>query len=283
MGTMLLVMLLAQFGLVTWKKFSPSSFDRATLVALWLFPVLYACWHGISHYWRLMLLWACFSSLCGYVMRRALTKPIARSTPRLVYHTFFLIYRVSYATAVGGYLLLMAHFTGLMHLLPRVLVPAPSSALITLFYGLYFGVLGRDLANVVSGALAVSLGYAPRSGELGPRKSLPSNVCAICDQELIPSFRPTPEGHTAPIPEKIEALQCGHQFHDWCLRGWTMIGKRDTCAACNEKVQVKERTKRQPWMQPQSAWALLLDALRYLLVYNPVVLISAQLVLYIIY
>ena len=61
-----------------------------------------------------------------------------------------------------------------------------------------------------------------------------------------------------------------------------MIGKRDTCASCNEKVLLKEKL-RQPWETTSVAWAVLLDAIRYLIVFNPIVIVLAQLVLYLVY
>jgi hypothetical protein len=27
-----------------------------------------------------------------------------------------------------------------------------------------------------------------------------------------------------------------HLFHEFCIRGWTMIGKKDVCPYCSEKV-----------------------------------------------
>ena len=38
-----------------------------------------------------------------------------------------------------------------------------------------------------------------------------------------------------------------------------------------------------PWEQTSVAWAVLLDALRYLIVFNPIVLVLAQVVLYFVY
>ena len=131
--------------------------------------------------------------------------------------------------------------------------------------------------------MAVSMGYSAHRGEI-PRKAVPVNVCAICDGELIKSFRPVGHGATSDsgVEEKVHTLNCGHCFHDFCLRGWTMIGKRDSCASCSEKV-VLSQTLKGPWETPSIAWAVLLDALRYLIVFNPVVLVLAQLVLYLVY
>jgi hypothetical protein len=36
-------------------------------------------------------------------------------------------------------------------------------------------------------------------------------------------------------------MNCGHECHDFCLRGWTLIGKKDICPypQCKEKVDMK--------------------------------------------
>ena len=60
-----------------------------------------------------------------------------------------------------------------------------------------------------------------------PRKAVPPNVCAICDSELIKSFRPVapssdPSAAKPDAEEVVHKLNCGHQFHEFCLRGWTV-------------------------------------------------------------
>jgi len=205
-------MVVAQLGLVLWKRYHMSSFEKATLFGMWSFPAGYCVLHGILEYWRMLLFWTAFSAACGWIIRRATAKPIERTTPRLVYSFFYWVYRVSYGTAFVGYLIVMGHFLGLAVILP--VFPSPSAALLLLFYGLYFGVLGRDLANVCSTSMAVTMGYVARKGEI-PRKAVPVNVCAICDGELLRSFRPVAGGPAQP-DEKVHTLNCGHQFHDFC-------------------------------------------------------------------
>jgi len=34
-------------------------------------------------------------------------------------------------------------------------------------------------------------------------------------------------------------LDCGHSFHEWCIRGWILLGKKDLCPVCKEKVSSK--------------------------------------------
>lgn len=61
-----------------------------------------------------------------------------------------------------------------------------------------------------------------------------------------------------------------------------MIGKKDTCAYCSEKVSLKE-TFAAPWESVSQAWGTLLDALRYLIVFNPVIMVVCNAVLALVY
>jgi hypothetical protein len=78
--------------------------------------------------------------------------------------------------------------------------------------------------------------------------------------------------------EKFHTLSCGHQFHDFCLRGWTLIGKRDTCPNCCEKVQFQDSNK-YPWGRTTKTWTWLLDMVRFFVVFNPIILLFTQKVL----
>ena len=38
--------------------------------------------------------------------------------------------------------------------------------------------------------------------------------------------------------EPVFKLACEHIFHEHCIRGWALVGKKDTCPLCDEKVVV---------------------------------------------
>lgn len=64
----------------------------------------------------------------------------------------------------------------------------PSARLIAfgmqlMFYGLYFGVLSRDFAEICADSMASVIGYY-RSGGGIANKQLPKDVCAICGEKL---------------------------------------------------------------------------------------------------
>ena len=65
-----------------------------------------------------------------------------------VYSYFLGIYKVSVGVGIAGYALLVLEFCGIGAFLRPAL--APTACLMLLWYGLYFGVLGRDCAEVAA-------------------------------------------------------------------------------------------------------------------------------------
>ena len=103
--------------------------------------------------------------------------------------------------------------------------------------------LGRDCAEVCTDFIQNNLGTQKSLG-------LRAGTCAICGDGLkeavIVADRTTEE--TVRLPG------CGHQFHDLCIRGWTIVGKKDTCPFCKEKVSLKQLHKQRPWESSNVRW-----------------------------
>jgi RING finger protein 121 len=216
----------------------------------------------------MILTWLLFTSYTGFLISKASQSPIAVDTPKRVYGWFFLLYRLCYGLAVFGYVVLMLAFLGLSRLAQdSSWMPSPANVgTMMIFYGLYFGVLGRDCAEMCTDRVASKMGY---TGKGLPSKGVPpNNTCCICGERY----------------ESVDAceLSCKHQFHERCLRGWTMIGKKNTCPFCSEKVEDLTRVFKNPWDRPGIMWANLLDSLRYLIVWNPIILTTVQVFLYLV-
>lgn len=73
-----------------WKTFNVNScfvyFKLITLLWLWVIPILFSL---KSMWWRFIVSWLIFSCLTGLVMRRAMMKPVAGTTPRYVYNLIY--------------------------------------------------------------------------------------------------------------------------------------------------------------------------------------------------
>ena len=82
--------------------------------------------------------------------------------------------------------------------------------------------------------------------------------------------------------EQIVKMNCTHECHDFCLRGWTLIGKKDICPypQCKEKVEMKSALSvplvcfinsyllalfEHPWTNQSVLWMNLLVMMRYLI------------------
>ncbi|XP_072581970.1 E3 ubiquitin ligase RNF121 isoform X6 [Vulpes vulpes] len=189
-----------------------------------------------------------------------------RGTPAptmLVYKWFLLIYKISYATGIVGYMAVMFTLFGLNLLFKIKPEDAMDFGISLLFYGLYYGVLERDFAEMCADYMASTIGFYSESGM--PTKHLSDSVCAVCGQQIFVDV--SEEG----IIENTYRLSCNHVFHEFCIRGWCIVGKKQTCPYCKEKVDLK-RMFSNPWERPHVMYGQLLDWLRYLVAWQPVII-----------
>ncbi|XP_053418777.1 RING finger protein 121 isoform X1 [Nycticebus coucang] len=215
------------------------------------------------HWWRFLVIWILFSAVTAFVTFRATRKPLVQTTPRLVYKWFLLIYKISYATGIVGYMAVMFTLFGLNLLFKIKPEDAMDFGISLLFYGLYYGVLERDFAEMCADYMASTIGFYSESGM--PTKHLSDSVCAVCGQQIFVDV--SEEG----IIENTYRLSCNHVFHEFCIRGWCIVGKKQTCPYCKEKVDLK-RMFSNPWERPHVMYGQLLDWLRYLVAWQPVII-----------
>mmetsp|Transcript_1403 Transcript_1403/g.2048 ORF Transcript_1403/g.2048 Transcript_1403/m.2048 type:complete len:361 (-) Transcript_1403:70-1152(-) len=249
-----------QSGLLIWKERSPRMYHEITLVCLWLFPLAIVF---IFSLWTFAFAWLIFSLCNLYYVKLALERPMLSDSPFLVYQWFDRVQRGCYRVGMFAYAVLLLQFLGFRRVISAELQEFISvSSLNVLALASYFGVLGRDLVTVCAERISNSLGYV--------RYEVPPvNLCALCGKELEPS------GLYEPIPEtqgEVFKLDCGHEFHEKCIRGWAIVGKRDTCPFCSEKVEVKKLLGTSPW-DTSHTWLQFLDMVRYLVVWLPIGLI----------
>lgn len=62
-----------------------------------------------------------------------------------------------------------------------------------------------------------------------------------------------PAGAAAGRPGSVQ-LSCKHLFHEECIRGWTIVGKKDTCPTCAEKVDLRSLYADRPWETNNLSW-----------------------------
>ncbi|CAF1567210.1 unnamed protein product [Rotaria sordida] len=71
-----------------------------------------------------------------------------------------------------------------------------------MFYGIYYGVLGRDLAESCTDRMASKIGYYSETGL--PKRALESNTCAVCANPILV------QNNEEALIEQTFKLQCGH-------------------------------------------------------------------------
>jgi RING finger protein 121 len=170
-------MLGAQLLLFWWKKKHLKSYSVVTLMGLWLFPIIVSI-----NMWfiKMIVAWSIFSCGTIYVgVVQANRAQLDRNTPRLVYRWFLLVYRICYSCAVSGYAAIMLDFFGFSDIFMDRHHNISQLGTYLLFYGLYFGVMGRDFAEVCAERLANKMGYSNSNDKFATR-ALPPNTCAIC-------------------------------------------------------------------------------------------------------
>ncbi|XP_014675965.1 PREDICTED: RING finger protein 121-like isoform X2 [Priapulus caudatus] len=256
----------AQVALVQWKKLHFRSYQLLTLIAMMVIPVGICVSH---HWWRFIICWCVFNMATGFVMFKATRPLLAGSTPRLVYKWFYLIYKISYGLGIVGYLAIMLTLLGVNALFLAKPNTWMDFGILCLYYGLYYGVVGRDLAEICTDKIAAKVGYYSHSGL--PARGLEPGICSVCGNHLLVTLG----DNDSAVIEKTYQLNCGHVFHEFCIRGWCIIGKKQICPYCREKVDLK-RVFKNPWERPHVLYGQLLDWIRYMVAWQPLIISAVQ-------
>lgn len=110
-----------------------------------------------------------------------------------VYTWFVLVYKISYGLGIVGYVAIMGTLFGLNVLFALKPSTSMDFGVLTIFYGLYFGVVARDFAEVLSETMAARIGV-----------------------RLFLSFRPLPSFSDRKTCNTVWSLRCSQYY-------WTSI------------------------------------------------------------
>jgi len=266
-GALLLLFLIIigfQIGLHYWKTKHNQSYIIVSLVGMVCFP-FYISWK--LGYWRMLFVLSWFMLTSGYLIYKTREKPLNVETPKMIYTWFFNLYRICNACTIVGYGIIIFECLGFGFIIG---IDFMGFGVTLMFYGLYYGLLGRDSAELCCDFLSTGLGFAQKGGL--PTRAPRDGFCSLCTKAL----EQKATDFTAAVPaQRCITLQCKHVFHEFCLKGWVMVGKKDTCPVCREKVDLSAISTN-PWEKQQQGYTQILDALRYLIVWNPVIIFTAN-------
>lgn len=83
---------------------------------------------------------------------------ISSNIHRLVYKWFYFIYKLSYGLGIVGYIIMMLTFVGFNLVFNQPPTVWMDIGLMFLYYGVYYGVLGRDIAEICADKMAANIG-----------------------------------------------------------------------------------------------------------------------------
>ena len=258
------LLILVQFVMRVWRGMSPHSFKVTTTYAICLVPLALAYFFS----WKWFLFWwIIFAAVSTIAYLKAKEKPINRSTPGRIYKWFILVHNVTFLITSIGF---ATYWIGL---LGCIFAGSACAWLVDMgtmlfFYGVYFGLVGRDVAMHITETIALGPGfYTPESKFLLPTLAIHHphghtntslSICCLCSHSL--------NGN-----ESTCTISCNHMFHERCLRGWCMVGKKTTCPVCREKVDF-HLPDRNPWEVPDSFLQGYHDFLHWAVVYFPILI-----------
>jgi len=254
-------------------------------------------------FWRMLLFWTVFSAVTSYYIYLATRPKLSPKTPRRVYKYLFNLYQATHVTTVIGAILSGIRFFDVHlflfedvqwwneHYILSWFVPSPE---IILFYGLYYGVMLRDLASLLATRMANA--FEKEQRKFYQSYSRHREMCNLCqgplstvsedemlELQIHKSRFNAGEDDQQVKPEADEeniTLNCGHTMHEFCLKGWIILGKKETCPVCKEKTDtstVFEETA--PWQADSPLYLNVLEMTRYLVVWNPIIIICVQILL----
>ncbi|KAJ1819111.1 hypothetical protein LPJ56_003713 [Coemansia sp. RSA 2599] len=250
-----------------WRQRYPTSYKLVSIGSISLIPPYFALGNG---FYRFVVIWLVYASASVYVLYLATRQPLHVRTPRRVYQWFALTNKVSYAVFVMGFVLFLL---GFFNIAPGLTDSEAylSASMLFLFYGLYFGLMSRDLVALCTDRIAATLGYSSSEHNL-PTKTLPRDVCCICGDVLgsggSGDSSNSSSDDVSSAHEPTYVLSCRHEFHATCIRGWCMVGKKDVCPFCREKVDL-ELFKRNPWDKQELFYVTAVEYMRFFVSWQP--------------
>lgn len=203
--------LVIQTFFAAWKKISKKTHDICVFLILLLFPPGFFLY--IQSYF-LPFCWLLFSSFMLFNTLKVVKGSFGKDVMRDIYGVFKTLFIISNLGTLLGQSLTFVFF----YMKPEYL----GYTLSILLFFLYFGLLSREVIFFLSETVAISTGFYSKEGV--PGKGNNNSLCMICTKSFDGS-------------EKIHTLVCTHSFHEDCIKGWCLLGKKPFCPYCKKKIE----------------------------------------------
>ncbi|AFN82765.1 hypothetical protein EROM_031430 [Encephalitozoon romaleae SJ-2008] len=194
-----------------WKKINKKTHDICVFLILLLFPPGFFLY--IQSYF-LPFCWLLFSSFMLLNTLKVVKGSFGKDVMRDIYGVFKTLFIISNLGTFLGQSLTFMFF----YLNPEYL----GYTLSILLFFLYFGLLSREVIFFLSETMAISTGFYSKEGV--PGKGNNNSLCMICTRSFDGS-------------DRIHTLVCTHSFHEDCIKGWCLLGKKPFCPYCKKKIE----------------------------------------------
>jgi len=155
---------------------------------------------------------------------------------RWIFGYFAVIHRLSFAVGVLGACGVLGFVVAV--LFDQILVRLLNYSALAIITGAYVGVVQRDFAVVCRDRMQVRTSHFKAH----------ANVCVVCGGPLRDlETRKDAAGRVWQIEE------CGHELHEECARGWSLIGKRLTSPCCGEAMATRWIDATNPWQRGRAS------------------------------
>lgn len=242
--------LVIQTFFAAWKRVHRKSHDVCVFLILLLFPP------GFFLYIRsysLPFCWLLFSGFMALNALKVLRGPLGKNVMRDIYGVFRTLFIVSnLGIFVGQALTFVCFYVRVQYL---------GYTLSILLFFLYFGLLSREVIFFLSETVAVSTGFYSKEGV--PGKGNNNSLCMICTKAF-------------DSKERIHTLVCTHSFHEDCIKGWCLLGKKPFCPYCKRTIESSSLPP-ELWHKTETWFYPLINTLRSFIVLT---LVLTAIVLY---
>ncbi|WUR03640.1 RING finger protein 121 [Vairimorpha necatrix] len=233
--SMLIYALVVQTGCVIVKKCSTRFYNILVFLTLMLAPPFILLYTGFLMF---PFLWALFVLPMSVLYYKINKKPLHKNMPRMIFNIFKNLF---FITNIG--ICALQSFTILSFFFFSSYIVSSFLSLLTI---VYFALLSRELVFLFSETMASNTGFYSREGI--PQRNNNESLCMICTKVFDNS-------------EPIHTLICNHNFHETCIKGWTMIAKKKSCPYCKKGVDLDTFSK-DIWYQSEIWFYPLIEALR---------------------